>query len=114
MLVGLAALAGAVLVLLAGIGVLRFPDVYARMHAATKATTLGIALIGVAAAIAIEDGRAKTLAAVAFTFITGPCAAHLVSRAAYRAEGITIRITGPDDLADLIDGRRDGGREASP
>ena len=98
MLVGLAALAGAAFVLLAGIGVLRFPDVYARMHAATKATTLGIALIGVAAAIAIEDGRAKTLAAVAFIFITGPCAAHLVSRARHGRSVLYARSPLGDEL----------------
>ena len=60
------AVAGAVFVLLAGVGALRFPDVYARMHAATKASTLGIALVGLATAVALDDGRAKTLVAVAF------------------------------------------------
>lgn len=102
LVVGAMALVGSVFVLLAGVGVLRFPDVYARMHAATKATTLGIGLIGIATALAVEGGRAKTLAAVAFTFVTAPTAAHFVGRAAYRAEGIAIELAGPDDLADHL------------
>ena len=102
--VGVLAIAGAVFVLLAGAGVLRFPDVYARMHAATKASTLSVALIGLATAMALDDGRAKTLVAVAFIFVTAPSAAHFVGRAAYRAEGIHIDLATRDDLAALIDG----------
>lgn len=98
------AVAGAVFVLLAGVGALRFPDVYARMHAATKASTLGIALVGLATAVALDDGRAKTLVAVAFIFVTAPTGAHFVGRAAYRAEGIAIDLATRDDLAALIDG----------
>lgn len=101
-LVEVLALLGGIFVLLAGIGMLRFPDVYARMHAATKASTLGIALIGIAAAIALDDGRVKALVAVAFIFITAPSAAHFVGRAAYFAEGIDIELAGPDDLAALL------------
>lgn len=58
-IVGTLAIAGALLVLLAGIGVLRFPDLYARMHAATKATTVGIALICIAGALAIDGGARR-------------------------------------------------------
>jgi multicomponent Na+:H+ antiporter subunit G len=101
------AVAGSVFVLLAGVGVLRFPDVYARMHAATKASTLGIALVGAATAIALDGGRGKTVIAVAFIFVTAPSAAHFVGRAAYRAEGIEIDLATRDDLAALIDDRGD-------
>ena len=96
------ALLGAVLVLLAGIGVVRFPDLYARMHAATKASTLGIGLIAVAAAAGIGSGHTKALVAAAFIFLTAPSAAHLVGRAAYAAEGIDVDLDGRDDLADLV------------
>lgn len=101
--VGAVALAGSLLVLLAGIGVLRFRDVYTRMHAATKVSTLGIALVGLAAAIGLDGGRAKILIAVAFTFVTAPSAAHLVGRAAHRAEGIDIELDVGDELAEVID-----------
>jgi multicomponent Na+:H+ antiporter subunit G len=99
---GILALLGAVFVLLAGVGVLRFNDVYARMHAATKASTLGIALIGFAGAIAIDGGRARTLIAVVFIFITAPSAAHFVGRAAYRAEHVEVESATRDDLATLL------------
>lgn len=97
------AVIGAALVLLAGIGVLRFPDLYARMHAATKASTIGIGLIGLAGAVTLADGRAKTLVAVAFIFVTAPSVAHFIGRVAYRAEGIDIDLASRDDLATLID-----------
>lgn len=101
--VGVFAIAGGLLVVLAGVGVVRFRDVYARMHAATKAPTLGISLIGIASALALDDGRAKILIAVAFIFITAPSASHLVGRAAYRAEGIEIDLEARDDLAPILD-----------
>ena len=75
------ALVGGLLVLLAGVGVVRFPDVLARMHAATKASSLGIVLIGLAGAITLDGGRAKALLALAFILITAPSAAHLVALA---------------------------------
>lgn len=101
--VGVLAIVGAVLVVLAGVGTLRFSDVYARMHAASKASTLAIALIGVATALALDSGRSKIAISVAFIFITAPSAAHLVARAAYRAEGIDIDLDARDDLATLLD-----------
>ncbi len=95
--------AGALFVLLAGVGVLRLEDVYARMHAATKAPTLGVALIALGGSIAIAEGRPQALLAVAFVFITAPCAAHLVGRIAYRAEGVELDLAERDDLAELMD-----------
>lgn len=97
------AMVGAGLVLLAGIGVLRLRDVYARMHSATKASTVGIGLIGIAAAFLVPDDNAKVLAAIAFIFFTAPSAAHFVGRAAYRAEGIEVDLRTRDDLASIVD-----------
>lgn len=107
-LAGLLTVVGAALVLLAGIGVLRFPDLYSRMHAATKASTLAVILVALAATIALDGGRAKIALAATFIFITAPSAAHLVGRAAYRAEGVEIRLDARDDLATLMDERGDG------
>jgi multicomponent Na+:H+ antiporter subunit G len=100
---GVLAILGASFVLLAGLGALRFPDVYARMHAATKASTLGIGLVGLGTVLAVDAGSSKILIAVAFIFLTAPAAAHLVGRAAYRAEGIEIDLSTHDDLAALMD-----------
>jgi multicomponent Na+:H+ antiporter subunit G len=101
------AVVGALLVVLAGVGVVRFSDVYARMHAATKAPTLGITLVGLAAALALGEGRSKIALAVAFIFVTAPSAAHLVGRSAHRAEGVEIDIDARDDLGAWLDGSSD-------
>lgn len=101
------AVIGASLVMLAGIGVLRFRDVYARMHAATKASTLGIALVGLAGCTVL-DGRPKLVLTVVFIFVTAPSAAHLIGRAAHRAEGVDILLDGGDELAEMLDEALDG------
>lgn len=113
-IVGILAIIGALLILLAGIGVLRFSDLYARMHAATKATTVAIALISIAAAIAIDGGTAKILLAAAVIFITAPSAAHFIGRAAYHDEQIKIHLDGPDDLSDLMRDNTDDNPHKGP
>jgi len=76
---------GALFMLLAGIGIVRMPDLFTRMHAATKGASLGVGLMLVAAAIHFgELGVAtKAIVTTAFIFLTAPVAAHLLGRAAY-------------------------------
>jgi multicomponent Na+:H+ antiporter subunit G len=100
LLSGLAALVGSALVFLAAVGALRFSDLYSRMHAATKASTLGLLLVAVSATLVLDAGRAKVALAVVLIFVTAPVAAHLVGRAAYQAEGIELRIDSADELGD--------------
>jgi multicomponent Na+:H+ antiporter subunit G len=80
-------LAGTALAILGAIGLHRFPDVFARMHAATKPVTLGLACVLVGAALVKGDvpSTVKLLLAAAMQFITAPIAAHMVGRAAYGA-----------------------------
>lgn len=110
--VGALAVIGGLFVLLAGAGTLRFPDLFARMHAATKASTVGILSVAVAGAIAIDGGAAKSLLAAAVIFVTAPSAAHFIGRAAYRAEGVDYRLDAGDALATLLD--EDTGDEPPP
>lgn len=79
--------AGATLMLIAALGVVRFPDLMLRMHAATKAGAMGVGLIGLAAATSFDDASAVTraLIMVMFIMITLPVAAHVIGRAAYFA-----------------------------
>lgn len=76
---------GAFFVFVAGLGIWRFKDVYMRMHAATKAGSLGLGLL--LAAVAVQDPTPtlliKCAAIIAFIFLTAPIAAHMISRAAY-------------------------------
>lgn len=71
--------------LLAAVAIVRFPDLYARMQASTKASTLGVACL--ALAVAIHFGSlgvsARAGAIVVFVFLTAPVAAHVVGRAAH-------------------------------
>ena len=94
-------LAGAVLTLLSAAGVLRFGDVLARMHALTKASTLGVLLAVVGAAIALTHANDVTsvLLAGALQLLTSPVAANLLGRATYRAQGIGTTIDAHDELA---------------
>lgn len=79
-------LLGASIGLIGAIGVLRLPDSYTRMHAASKAGALGAALILAGVAAASEGGFAlAALFAMLVLLATAPLAAHAMSRAAHRA-----------------------------
>lgn len=86
----LLALLGATLVLLAAVGIVRFPDPLARMHALSKASTLGILLILAGAAINLSDVNDITSVVLAalFHILTSPPASNMVSRATYLAYGL--------------------------
>ena len=79
--------AGAAICLLASIGLLRLPDFFMRMHAATKAGVVGsgLVLIGVALAYPSMGMAIKVAIAVAFLLLTTPVAGHLLARAGYVA-----------------------------
>jgi len=76
---------GALFILMASIGMLRMPDFYGRLSVTTKATTLGIGLALVAAAVYFDLSSitSKVVAIIFFLFITAPVAAHMIGRAAY-------------------------------
>lgn len=80
-------LGGVFLALVAGVGLLRFPDLFSRMHAATKPATLGMLLVVIGGVLLMPDRShdAKLLLVAAFQFLTAPVAAHMIGRAAYRA-----------------------------
>ena len=82
-----AVLAGAMFGLLAAIGIVRLPDLYTRLHAASKAGVVGTGLILIAVAL-ISTDEAVVLRAtlgVIFLLLSTPVAAHLLARAAYKA-----------------------------
>lgn len=79
------ALLGSALVLVAGIGVLRFDEPLARLHALTKASTLGIVLVFLGAAVFLDrpnDWTSLLLAAIT-QLGTSPIAAGLISRSTF-------------------------------
>ncbi|HSM23321.1 MAG TPA: monovalent cation/H(+) antiporter subunit G [Anaerolineaceae bacterium] len=78
-------LIGSFLVLVAGIGVLRMPDLFLRMSATAKAGTLGTGLMVMAAAIYFNEFAIYTraLALIAFLISTAPVSTHMLGRAGY-------------------------------
>ncbi len=77
--------AGALFMLIAAVGILRFPDIYMRASASAKASTLGVglSLAGMAIHFSALEVTVRSLAIIIFIVITTPIAAHLISRAAY-------------------------------
>ncbi|GBC77762.1 Na(+)/H(+) antiporter subunit G [bacterium HR08] len=78
-------LGGTAFMLIAAVGLIRMPDLFTRMHATSKAGSLGAGLILVAAALYYGDLglSARALATLAFILLTAPIAAHVIGRAAY-------------------------------
>jgi multicomponent Na+:H+ antiporter subunit G len=68
------------------IGLIRFPDVYNRLHATSKATTLGAASMFLAGFVWFGPGGAglTSIVGIVFLFLTAPTGAHMISRAAQR------------------------------
>ena len=81
-------LAGSAFALLAAIGVLRMPDVFTRMQASTKASTLGLGCLLMGAGLQMGDLESwiRVGSIGAFVFLTTPVAGHVIARAAYLAD----------------------------
>lgn len=77
--------------LLGSIGLVRLPDIFTRLHGPTKATTLGVGAIVIAASVAayVLTGEIslKALTVLLFLFITAPVSAHLLGKAALKDLG---------------------------
>lgn len=76
---------GAFFIFISGLGIMRLPDVFTRMHAATKASSFGSGQIMVAVALYFLDPWVvlKCVLVVIFIFATAPVAAHMLGRACY-------------------------------
>ena len=76
---------GSCFTLLAAFGIVRLPDLFTRLHAATKASTLGVGCLMAAVAIHFGSVQATTraVATTIFLLLTAPVGAHLLARAAY-------------------------------
>ena len=97
-----ALVAGALLSLAAGIGVLRFPDVLDRMHAATKPQVLGalLLLLGLALRLRSPADLGMIALVAVFQLATAPVAAQMIGRAAYRSGRVDRTLLDRDELAE--------------
>lgn len=80
-------LAGSAFVLTASIGLLRLPDLYTRMHAASKAGTLGSCAVLLALAVHADDPAIslRAIAGIVFFLLTVPISSHLLAKTAHAA-----------------------------
>ncbi|WP_455383237.1 monovalent cation/H(+) antiporter subunit G [Salinispira pacifica] len=96
---GIVAIIGSGFLLLAGIGMIRMPDVYNRMQAGTKATTLGTILFILGIGIAEPAWIPKALLIIGFVVMTNPISSHVLARAAHIVKISLARQSVRDDLA---------------
>lgn len=77
-----------------GLGLIRMPDLFTRMHAGTKATTLGSLLTLLGAACLQPDWAPKLLLLAVFILLTNPLSASVLARAGYRTgtTGLTLKV----------------------
>lgn len=98
-------LAGSLLSLAAGVGLVRFPDTLSRMHAATKPQIFGLILI--LAAIALEEHTlgvvASLLVVLVFQMLTAPISAHMIGRAGYRNGDVDRDLLVVDEFEEAVD-----------
>jgi multicomponent Na+:H+ antiporter subunit G len=97
-------LMGSAFTVFAGVGIVRFPDVFIRMHAATKVGTLGSGLIMAGVAVHFADPAVvvRCILIAVFLLLTAPIGAHMIGRAALRI-GITPWGVRAKDAADSTD-----------
>ncbi len=102
-------LGGAFLSLVAGVGIVRFPDLLARMHAGTKPQVLGMLfmLIGLGVGLRSWGVAGLLLLVILFQMLTAPVGAHMVARAGYRTGKVRTEDLAFDELTDDTE-RSDG------
>jgi len=73
---------GAFFILVSAIGLIRFPDLYTRMHATTKATSFGLLLLILGTAIYFNTGMVwlKAVLVIIFIYLTAPLASHSIAQ----------------------------------
>lgn len=115
-LTGICLLVGAALSLTGVIGLLRFPDVLSRLHAATKPQVLGLMLVLAAVGLQRPDwGTISTLVLISvFQMMTVPVSAHMLGRAGYRTRRLRKDLFTRDELALAVERATTRDEEATP
>ena len=102
---GIILLAGSFFILVSAVGLIKMPDLFTKMSATTKASTLGVGLVLIGTAIFWQDIgiSARALIIITFLFLTAPVAAHVIGRAAYFDKVPLWEKTGIDELKGRYD-----------
>ena len=106
---GLCLLLGALLALVAAVGMVRFPDLLSRMHAATKPQVLGLLLVLLGVALRLRDlsSVSMLLLVALFQLATSPIASHMVARASVRAGQVDHELLVVDELSGVLEGHEE-------
>jgi multicomponent Na+:H+ antiporter subunit G len=106
-------ISGALLMLIASIGITRMPDIYTRMHTTTKSTSLGILLIFVGMGLVFSGQGVwlKAIIAIVFIFMTVPVASHVIARVAHLMKIQKWEKTVRDDLEDDENQQKTGNKQ---
>jgi multicomponent Na+:H+ antiporter subunit G len=106
--------AGALMSLAAAIGLLRFPDLMSRMHAATKPQVLGLFLLLASVGLQLRTWWVWPALLVAWIFqlLTVPVSAHMVGRAGYRTKHLHKELLSKDELEAVVQKAAKAAREA--
>ena len=103
-------LIGSIISVISAIGIIRFPDIYTRSHAATKTTTLAVllTLVGVFLYFWFSEYfiSVRLILGILFVFLTAPVSGHLILRAAYRTNVKMADSTVEDELKDYLQGKK--------
>ncbi|NOJ59076.1 monovalent cation/H(+) antiporter subunit G [Arthrobacter sp. 260] len=96
---------GALMSVAAGVGLLRFPDLLTRMHAATKPQVLGLLLFLLAMALQLRSWVLLPVLLVCWIFmlLTVPVSAHMVGRAGYRTKHMRRDLLSMDELDEIVE-----------
>ncbi|MBI1277022.1 MAG: Na+/H+ antiporter subunit G [Anaerolineaceae bacterium] len=99
-IIGLVILWGGVFFSLVGVvGLVRMPDLYCRLHASGKVSTVGLAGILLGAAFIMPTSALKLIALTVFAVLTLPVCTHAIAAAAYR-HGSYTALLNRDDMAE--------------
>lgn len=105
-LAALLILIGGIISVISACGMIRFPDVYSRSHAATKSSTLAVllTLLGAFLYLWVTESlvSVRLLLGILFVFLTAPVAGHLITRAAYRSNVKLSESTIVDELEEAL------------
>ncbi|MGY4541103.1 multicomponent Na+:H+ antiporter subunit G [Arthrobacter sp. UYNi723] len=106
---------GALMSLAAAVGLLRFPDLLSRMHAATKPQVLGLFLLLAAIGLQLRTWWVWPVLLVAWIFqlLTVPVSAHMVGRAGYRTKHLHRELLSSDELEAVVQKAAQSARDES-
>jgi len=99
---------GVAFLLLGSLGILRFPDLFNRMQAGTKATTFGAIFSILGVGFMEPSWLPKTFVIVLFILLSNPVSSHALARSAYRKESKLWKDTVVDEYAEVFEVEKGG------